>query len=68
MAFTYRVLLQWSEEDDAYIATIPEWSGVNAHGDTPEQAARELQQAAHNYAAVYAEDGLVPPQPVHIRP
>lgn len=32
----------WSDEDGAYIADIPDLKFCSAHGDTPEEALREV--------------------------
>ena len=39
----YSMLIQWSEEDDAYIVSIPELPGSLTHGATYEEAARQGQ-------------------------
>ena len=36
----YSMLIQWSDEDQAYIVTLPEWGGCKTHGSTYEKAAR----------------------------
>jgi predicted RNase H-like HicB family nuclease len=61
--FKYSVQLFWSEEDDAYVATIEELPGLSAFGDTPEEAAREARIAAEGFLKVMKEDGEIIPQP-----
>lgn len=34
----YSVVIQWSEEDQAYLARAPELPGCITHGDTYEEA------------------------------
>ena len=41
----YSVLLRWSDEDDGYVATVPEWPGISAVGATRELAAAEIKDA-----------------------
>ena len=39
----YSMLIQWSEEDQAFLVNFPEWTGTNhphTHGETYEEAAR----------------------------
>ncbi len=36
----YSMVIQWSEEDKAYIVTVPELPGCKTHGDTYEEAVR----------------------------
>ena len=41
----YSMVVQWSEEDEGYIATIPEFTGLSAFGVTKEEALKELEVA-----------------------
>ena len=45
----YSMLIQWSDEDQAYLVTLPEWEGrvfgPVTHGDTYEQAVRNGREA-----------------------
>jgi predicted RNase H-like HicB family nuclease len=63
MEFKYSINLAWSVEDDCYVATIPEFPGLSAFGDTPEEAAEEARIAAEGFIAVYEEDGCELPEP-----
>jgi antitoxin HicB len=38
--FRYSMLIQWSDEDNKYIVTLPEFSGCHTHGATYEEAAK----------------------------
>ncbi len=38
----YTMVIQWSEEDNAYIVTVPELPGCITHGDTYEEAVKQL--------------------------
>lgn len=40
----YSVVIQWSEEDKAYVATLPEWGGCHTHGSTYEEAAQNARE------------------------
>jgi predicted RNase H-like HicB family nuclease len=40
----YTVIIQWSEEDQAYVVSLPEWGGCKTHGSTYEEAARNAQE------------------------
>ena len=42
----YLVKIHWSEEDQAYIGTVPALRGCISHGDTFEEAAANIQDAA----------------------
>jgi len=39
----YQLVLQWSDEDQCYIATIPAWQNARTHGATLEEAARNAR-------------------------
>jgi predicted RNase H-like HicB family nuclease len=45
----YSMLIQWSEDDQAYLVTLPEWAdrvlGPVTHGDTYEEAIKHGHEA-----------------------
>ena len=41
----YPIVVFWSEEDRAYIADVPDIRYCSAHGETPEDALREVRGA-----------------------
>jgi predicted RNase H-like HicB family nuclease len=64
----YSVVLQWSDEDDGYIATVPEFPGVSAFGETSEEAVKEVEIALQLMVEVYNEDGCELPLPDRLHP
>jgi predicted RNase H-like HicB family nuclease len=73
--FNYRVVVEWSAEDDAFIARVPALHGGAAHGRTPESATREAVVAARGIPAsmlsrapsddgrqIHAEVSIIPHQ------
>jgi predicted RNase H-like HicB family nuclease len=66
--FHYSMVLQWSEEDNAYIATVPELPGLSAFGASPEKAIKELNIAKKPFLEVMAEDGEELPDADVLRP
>ncbi|HEY4328397.1 MAG TPA: type II toxin-antitoxin system HicB family antitoxin [Phycisphaerae bacterium] len=40
----YSVIIQWSEEDHAFVVTLPEWGGCHTHGATYEEAAKNARE------------------------
>ena len=59
----YDVYIWWSEEDDCYIATLSEMDDCIAHGDTPKEAAEELEIAMGLRAKCDIELGQETPGP-----
>ncbi len=47
----YLIKIYWSDEDDAYIATVPALRGCISHGDTYAKAARNIKDAADLWIA-----------------
>ena len=39
----YSMIMSWSEEDQAYIVSVPELPGCMADGKTPEEAVKQAQ-------------------------
>ena len=63
----YSMVIEWSEEDQAFLVTLPEWSGrVNTpttHGDTYEEAVRNGNEVLELLIESTLEDGDPLPQP-----
>ncbi len=54
--FKYETIIYWSEEDNIYVAEVPELPGCIAHGDSDESALKNAKEAiqlwldtAHEY-------------------
>jgi predicted RNase H-like HicB family nuclease len=45
MTSKYEIIIYWSDEDEAYIADVPELPGCMAHGDTYESALADIKSA-----------------------
>lgn len=41
----YEIIIFWSDEDQVYIADVPELPGCMAHGDTEESALANAKEA-----------------------
>ncbi len=62
----YPIIVFWSEEDEAFIADVPDLSAFSAHGATPEEALREVRVALASLFAAVEERGLsLPPPTAH---
>ena len=64
----HSMLIQWSEGDKAYIATVSELPGLSAFGSSPEEAVKELSIAKKAYLDVLEEDGEEIPGPDFLKP
>jgi len=64
----HSTLIQWSEEDEAYVAVVPELPGLSALGSSPEEAAKELAIAKEAFLEVLVEDGEEIPKPEVLKP
>ncbi|MSU47873.1 MAG: hypothetical protein EXS37_02055 [Opitutus sp.] len=59
---SYSVVIEWSDEDLCYVARVPALKYCTAHGDTYEEAAREIQDAIAGIVAAMQEKGVsLPP-------
>jgi predicted RNase H-like HicB family nuclease len=59
----YSFQVAWSDEDETYFASCPEFPGLLAHGDTPEEAIKEAGIALEGVIEVYKESDLQLPEP-----
>lgn len=59
----YHINVFWSEEDSCWIADVPDLKYCSAHGDTPEEAVREIQIAVDAWLEVARAHGDPIPQP-----
>ncbi len=59
--FHYSMIIQWSDEDNKFIVTIPEFTGCMTHGNTYEEAVKNGQEAIE--VCVEAEQALGRPLP-----
>lgn len=53
----------YSDEDEGYIADIPDLKGCSAFGDTPEEALKELQLAKAGWIEAAQAEGIPVPLP-----
>jgi len=59
----YEIILYWSDEDQVFIAEVPELPGCVAHGNTQEAALASVKQAMALWMDTAKEFGHVIPQP-----
>jgi predicted RNase H-like HicB family nuclease len=59
----YSMIIQWSDEDNAYIVTVPELPGCQTHGETYEEAVQQGKDAIASWIMVAEELGRSIPPP-----
>jgi len=59
----YHINIFYSEEDDGYIADIPDLEACSAFGETPDEALREVQQAKKLWLEAARSEGKPIPSP-----
>lgn len=59
----YELIIYWSDEDNAYVAEVPELPGCCAHGDTREDALSNAESAAELWIETAEEFGDHVPEP-----
>ena len=51
----YSMNIQWDEDDQIYVVTVPELPGCRTHGSTYEEAVRQGQDAIASWIMVAQE-------------
>jgi predicted RNase H-like HicB family nuclease len=59
----YEIIIYWSEEDQAFVAEVPELPGCAAHGPTHEAALASAQEAMRLWLDTAREFGDPIPEP-----
>lgn len=63
----YSLNTVWSDEDNGFIATVKEFPGLSAFGETRLEAIKEAEIALEGFLKVYEEDGCDLPEPETIK-
>ena len=61
--YKYAIEIFYSEDDEGYIAVVPELRGCSAFGDTEEEALEEVKIAMELWLETATETGKFIPQP-----
>ena len=64
---TYSIRIVWSDEDEGYIATSPEFEDLSAFGTSAEEAITELEAVIRIAIDTYTDSGWALPEPLRIR-
>jgi predicted RNase H-like HicB family nuclease len=59
----YETIIYWRNEDRLFIADVPELPGCMAHGDTPQEALAQAQEAMSLWIETAIEFGDPVPEP-----
>jgi len=59
----YEIILCWSEDDQAFVAEVPELPGCMAHGDSQESALASVNEAITLWIATAVKLGRAVPTP-----
>ena len=59
----YEIIIYWSNEDEVFIAEVPELPGCMAHGDTEESALQNTKEAIQLWIDTAREFGDPIPEP-----
>ena len=58
----YLKIVEWSDEDQCYVGSIPGWIGKCCHGDNEQAVYHELCQILEEWIEIYEEDNVpLPP-------
>jgi predicted RNase H-like HicB family nuclease len=59
----YEIIIYWSNEDEVFIADVPELPGCIAHGETQEAALQNVKEAMQLWIDTALEFGDPVPEP-----
>src|SRR4051794_39241024 len=62
-ASRYEIIIQWSDEDQLYLASVPELPGAKTHGDSPAEAATRVVEVAADWIYGSRQLGYEVPEP-----
>lgn len=63
----YSMVIQWSEEDQAFIVTLPEFPNCRTHGATYEEAVKNGREVLELVIESYREESTPLPEPNLLR-
>ncbi|MBW2594405.1 MAG: toxin-antitoxin system HicB family antitoxin [Deltaproteobacteria bacterium] len=60
----YLKIVEWSDEDQCYIGSIPGWIGQCCHGDNEVEVYHQLGQILEEWIEIYEEDKIPLPSSI----
>ena len=61
----YSMIIRWSEEDNSFVVTLPEFEGCKTHGATYEEAVRNAQDVLDLLIETYTLEHQSLPELLH---
>ena len=65
MAHKYAIEIIYSDEDEGFIAVVPELPGCSAFGETEEEALQEVKVAVSLWLEAARDEGRARPEPAN---
>ncbi|MCC5608172.1 type II toxin-antitoxin system HicB family antitoxin [Nostoc sp. CHAB 5834] len=60
----YTIIIQWSDEDECFVVSLPEWGEFcHTHGETYEEALKNAQEVLEMLIESSLADGETLPEP-----
>ena len=59
----YHINVFWSADDECWVADVPDLRHCTSHGDTPDGALANVQDAMRGWLEVASEQGMAIPEP-----
>lgn len=63
MTHKYEIIIYWSDDDQVFVAEVPELPGCAAHGDSPDAALSNCKDAIDLWIDTAKESGRPVPAP-----
>lgn len=63
MIYKYEIIIRWDEEDNLFIAEVPELNGCMAHGSAYDSALKNVKEAIQLWIDTAKEFGDPIPEP-----
>ncbi len=63
MSHNYEIIIYWSDDDQCFVAEVPELPGCAAHGDSPDAALTSCHEAIDLWLDTAKETGRSIPLP-----
>ena len=62
MNSNYSIIIQWSAQNDCFVASLPEWENCNTKGKTYEEALENAQKAIVSLVDSFVSQGKPLPE------